>query len=151
MCSWIIEVQAGDKVILSFESFDLEEEAVCQYDYVLIRDGSSSKSPLIGKFCGKSRPATITSTDNYLWILFNSDSSATSHGFKAIWTSEFVKTILSTTTADFTSTTSSTVSTTRGTTVRGAISPSPSTQTPASSQTPHSGWLIKIRNCAQLL
>lgn len=141
MCSWIIEVQAGDKVILSFESFDLEEEAVCQYDYVLIRDGSSSKSPLIGKFCGKSRPATITSTDNYLWILFNSDSSATSHGFKAIWTSEFVKTILPTTTADFTSTTSSTVATTRGTTVRGA----------ASSQTPHSGWLIKIRNCAQLL
>ena len=144
MCSWIIEVQAGDKVILSFESFDLEEEAVCQYDYVLIRDGSSSKSPLIGKFCGKSRPATITSTDNYLWILFNSDSSATSHGFKAIWTSEFVETILPTTT-------SSTVATTRGTTVRGAISPSPSTQTPASSQTPHSGWLIKIRNCAQLL
>ena len=144
MCSWIIEVQAGDKVILSFESFDLEEEAVCQYDYVLIRDGSSSKSPVIGKFCGKSRPATITSTDNYLWILFNSDSSATSHGFKAIWTSEFVKTILPTTTADFTSTTSSTVATTRGTTV-------PSTQTPASSQTPYSGWLIKIRNCAQLL
>lgn len=144
MCSWIIEVQAGDKVILSFESFDLEEEAVCQYDYVLIRDGSSSKSPVIGKFCGKSRPATITSTDNYLWILFNSDSSATSHGFKAIWTSELVKTILPTTTADFTSTTSSTVATTRGTTV-------PSTQTQASSQTPHSGWLIKIRNCAQLL
>lgn len=144
MCSWIIEVQAGDKVILSFESFDLEEEAVCQYDYVLIRDGSSSKSPLIGKFCGKSRPATITSTDNYLWILFNSDSSATSHGFKAIWTSEFVETILPTTT-------SSTVATTRGTTVRGAISHSTSTQTPASSQTPHSGWLIKIRNCAQLL
>ena len=141
MCSWIIEVQAGDKVILSFESFDLEEEAVCRYDYVLIRDGSSSKSPLIGKFCGKSRPATITSTDNYLWILFNSDSSATSHGFKAIWTSEFVKTILPTTPADFTSTTSSTVATT-GTTVRDGISPSPSTPTPASSQTPHSGWLI---------
>lgn len=139
MCSWIIEVQAGDKVILSFESFELEEDAVCRYDYVLIRDGSSSKSPLIGKFCGKSRPATITSTDNYLWILFNSDSYATSHGFKAIWTSEFVKTI--TTTADFTSTTSSTAATTRGTTVRDARSPSPSTPRASNPQTPHSGWL----------
>lgn len=88
MCAWIIQVQPGDKVVLSFESFALEDNAVCKYDYVQIRDGLSSKSPMIGKFCGASRPATITSTGNYLWIGFRSDSSATEQGFKAVWTTE---------------------------------------------------------------
>lgn len=88
MCAWIIQVQPGDKIVLSFESFALEDDAVCKYDYVQILDGLSSKSPLIGKFCGTSRPATITSTENYLWIGFRSDSSATEQGFKAVWTTE---------------------------------------------------------------
>lgn len=88
VCAWIIKTQPGDKVVLSFEAFALESNAVCQYDYVLVRDGSSSKSPMVGKFCGTSRPATITSTGNYLWIGFRSDSSSTEQGFKAVWTTE---------------------------------------------------------------
>ena len=88
VCSWIIRIQSGDKVVLSFETFSLEDHAVCQYDYVIIRDGSSAKSPIIGKFCGTDRPATITSTGNYLWIGFRSDSSTTSQGFKAVWATE---------------------------------------------------------------
>ena len=88
VCSWIIKVQPGDKVVLTFQTFVLEDNAICQYDYVLIRDGSSSKSPMIGKFCGTSRPATITSAGNYLWLEFRSDSTATRRGFKAIWEAE---------------------------------------------------------------
>lgn len=86
VCSWIIQVQPGDKVLLSFESFAVEGHEVCQYDYVLIRDGESSKSPMIGKFCGTSRPATITSTGNHLSVTFRSDSSTTDQGFRAVWT-----------------------------------------------------------------
>lgn len=86
VCSWIIQVQPGDKVVLSFESFAVEGHEVCQYDYVLIRDGESSKSPMIGKFCGTSRPATITSTGNHLLVTFRSDSSTTDQGFRAVWT-----------------------------------------------------------------
>lgn len=116
VCSWIIQVQPGDKVVLSFETFALEDNAVCQYDYVLIRDGRSSKSPMIGKFCGTSRPATITSTANYLWIGFRSDSSTTKQGFKAIWTSDK----------------SAAVST---------ASPTTSQTTPSRTPTPQEGWL----------
>lgn len=90
VCAWVIETQTGDKVVLTFETFALEENPVCQYDYVLIRDGSTSKSPMIGKFCGSSRPATITSTGNFLWIGFRSDSSTTKMGFKATWRAEKV-------------------------------------------------------------
>lgn len=88
VCAWVIETQSGNKVVLTFETFALEDNSVCQYDYVLIRDGSSSKSPMVGKFCGTSRPATITSTGNFLWIGFRSDSSTTKMGFKASWKAE---------------------------------------------------------------
>lgn len=88
VCAWVIETQTGDKVVLTFETFALEDNSVCQYDYVLIRDGSSARSPMVGKFCGTSRPATITSTGNFLWIGFRSDSSTTKMGFKASWTTE---------------------------------------------------------------
>lgn len=88
VCAWVIETQTGDKVVLTFEAFALEDNSVCQYDYVLIRDGSSARSPMVGKFCGTSRPATITSTGNYLWIGFRSDSSTTKMGFKASWKTE---------------------------------------------------------------
>ena len=84
-CAWVVKTQPGDKVVLTFETFALEDNSVCQYDYVIIRDGSTSKSPMIGKFCGTSRPATITSTHNFLWIGFRSDSSTTKQGFKAVW------------------------------------------------------------------
>lgn len=85
VCAWVVKTQPGDKVMLTFETFALEDNSICQYDYVIIRDGSTSKSPMIGKFCGTSRPATITSTGNFLWIGFRSDSSTTKKGFKAVW------------------------------------------------------------------
>ena len=88
VCAWVVKTEPGDKVVLTFETFALEDNSVCQYDYVIIRDGSTSKSPMIGKFCGTSRPATITSTGNFLWIGFRSDSSTTKQGFKAMWKAE---------------------------------------------------------------
>ena len=91
VCSWIIRLQPGEKVVLSFETFSLEDHLFCQYDYVIIRDGSSSKSPMVGKFCGEDRPATITSTSNHLWIDFRSDSSTTAQGFKAAWKTEKIE------------------------------------------------------------
>jgi hypothetical protein len=43
---------------------------------------------MIGKFCGSSKPATITSSGNSLWVEFRSDSSDTKRGFLARWEAE---------------------------------------------------------------
>lgn len=137
VCTWIIEVQPGDKVVLSFESFALEDNAFCDYDYLIIRDGLSSRSPLIGKFCGTSRPATITSTDNYLWILFRSDSSTTSQGFKAVWTSE--KSVVLENSPAATTTKSSPTAITSPTTIQNPSSSTPSTPRSSASAAPNSG------------
>lgn len=74
---------------LTFDTFELEPESVCKYDYVLIRDGSSASDHMIGKFCGSSKPATITSSGRSLWVEFRSDSSDRRPGFLARWETEF--------------------------------------------------------------
>lgn len=48
-----------------------------------VRDGDSSESPLLGKFCGSSLPENVTSSGNTLWMRFKSDSSVQGDGFVA--------------------------------------------------------------------
>jgi cubilin len=48
-----------------------------------IRNGETSDSTLIGRYCGSSIPAPIHSSAHSLWIKFKSDSSVQNHGFRA--------------------------------------------------------------------
>ena len=41
VCAWVVKTEPGDKVVLTFETFALEDNPVCQYDYVIVRDGST--------------------------------------------------------------------------------------------------------------
>ena len=75
---------------LSFSSsrivmLSLEFDYMCQYDYVEVRDGDSSDSQIIKRFCGNERPAPIRSTGSSLHILFHSDGSKNFDGFHAIF------------------------------------------------------------------
>uniref|UniRef100_A0A3Q1MEG4 Inactive serine protease PAMR1 n=1 Tax=Bos taurus TaxID=9913 RepID=A0A3Q1MEG4_BOVIN len=63
----------------------LEFDYMCQYDYVEVRDGDSSDSQIIKRFCGNERPAPIRSTGSSLHILFHSDGSKNFDGFHAIF------------------------------------------------------------------
>lgn len=63
----------------------LEFDYMCQYDYVEVRDGDSSDSQIIKRFCGNERPAPIQSTGSSLHILFHSDGSKNFDGFHAIF------------------------------------------------------------------
>lgn len=92
VCVWIVNVEPGEKVVLTFESFSLEESTICKYDYVLIRDGGSSSSAEVGKYCGNNKPATITSSGSSLWVDFRSDSSTTKSGFQVHWRTEGFRT-----------------------------------------------------------
>lgn len=64
----------------------MEED--CSKDYVLVRNGRSEDSPIMGKFCGSHTVARLTSTTSFVTIVFHSDEFGTAKGFK-IMTTEF--------------------------------------------------------------
>lgn len=51
-CEWVISAEKGFGVKLIFNIFDLEDEAKCTYDYIELFDGSDTKAPRLGRYCG---------------------------------------------------------------------------------------------------
>ena len=56
---------------------------IFRYDFVSVRDGGTSQSPLVGRYCGHSLPPSHLSTGNQLVIRFKSDHSVSHEGFRA--------------------------------------------------------------------
>lgn len=83
-CEYSIAAPLGKAINLEFSEFDVERNSYpdCDYDRLEVYDGTDANSTQIGKFCGESAPKII-STLNHLFLRFESDSSITSHGFKA--------------------------------------------------------------------
>ena len=54
-----------------------------RYDFVSVRDGGTTQSPLVGRYCGHSLPSSHLSTGNQLVIRFKSDHSVSHEGFRA--------------------------------------------------------------------
>ena len=86
-CIYTIAQPTGTVIMLNFLSMDIESHDCdydyydycdpCSYDYIgtpsgdylEIRDGPSSDSPLLGeKLCGNEIPSSIQSSQNKLWI-----------------------------------------------------------------------------------
>lgn len=87
-CTWYIRVIPGNLIRLSFDSFNLEYHVDCNFDYVEVYDnGTVETGNKIGRFCGRSVPPSITSTDSELTLLFVSDSSLSTEGFSATYVS----------------------------------------------------------------
>ncbi|XP_056290732.1 cubilin [Pseudoliparis swirei] len=87
-CTWYITVAPGNLVRLSFDSFNIEYHAECNFDYLELYDnGTAQTGTKIGRYCGRSVPPSITSTDNLLTLLFVTDSSLGSEGFSASYVS----------------------------------------------------------------
>ncbi|XP_030624670.1 LOW QUALITY PROTEIN: cubilin [Chanos chanos] len=84
-CIYIIRLPRSETVYLNFTHIDLEIHSGCNFDYVEVRDGTAETAPLIGKYCGTTLPAPITSTTNGLFIRFKSDASISRAGFRAIY------------------------------------------------------------------
>jgi len=74
---------AGKKIKMTFAAFSLENDWRCGWDYLTIVDGNGRE--LLGKSCGSVKPATVTSQTNKVKVVFHSDSSVTSTGFKIDW------------------------------------------------------------------
>ncbi|CAH1121617.1 unnamed protein product [Ceutorhynchus assimilis] len=86
-CIWTITVNPGSQIMLKFTNFTLESYSSCRYDWLEVRNGGTSSSPLIGKYCGNTYQKTIPSHTNKLYLKFNSDMSKTGPGFRIEWSS----------------------------------------------------------------
>lgn len=80
-CVWRIVGSPGDKVILNITSINIKPSDGCRYDYLEVREGFYHGSKLIGRFCGRSPPPTITSSTTRLWVAYR--TSANRNNFKA--------------------------------------------------------------------
>ncbi|CAH2083519.1 unnamed protein product [Euphydryas editha] len=93
LCEYKIKTNLDTKIRIEFKSFKLERSFRCKYDYLKIYDGPSSDSRLVGRFCGTNHPKSYTSNSNHLFIIFKSDHSTASEGFKITYESICSKTI----------------------------------------------------------
>ena len=77
LCQWIIQLPPQYRVRLEFMDFQLEASTGCQYDFVLVMDGSPSSPTALGKFCGNSSKSVVDSRTNVMTVLFKSDETKT--------------------------------------------------------------------------
>ncbi|CAL1294950.1 unnamed protein product [Larinioides sclopetarius] len=87
-CNWIVTAPNSGKVRIHFQSFDLEPEQDCAYDYVQVFDGFET-SPSLGKFCGNKIPPDLMSSGFRLLIRFQSDDSISGKGFSLVFSEVF--------------------------------------------------------------
>jgi len=81
LCTWHISVDPGEKIALRFNSFSLEEDGSCEKAKLIVRDGNSKDSNVLGVYCGNTRPPELTSTGNLLRMQFTSSEGAEGKGF----------------------------------------------------------------------
>lgn len=80
-CIWILKSSIGNRIVLNFIAFELEEDEFCNEDYVEIREQDSA-GLLLGLFCGLNLPTNTTSGSS-LWVKFHSNSLGSAKGFTA--------------------------------------------------------------------
>lgn len=65
---WSVVAPSEYRVKIEFSKFDLYRCEDCKCDYLIIRDGPSSQSELIGKYC--SGPGIVYTPGNHVWMEF---------------------------------------------------------------------------------
>lgn len=85
-CEWRVTATHGERIVLNVTQLDLHEVDNCKHDYLEVRDGYWYRAPLLGRFCGKKTPDTITSTGSRLLITYITSSKQVGHqGFTAVY------------------------------------------------------------------
>ena len=83
LCTWLIAPPCAKSVTLSFTQLNTE----AKYDGVVVYDGHSLSSPLLGAYSGTTIPSSITSSGGEMLVVFVSDYATTLQGFSANYTS----------------------------------------------------------------
>jgi len=69
---------------VNFIEFDVEDNSVCEHDYVEVRDGGDAGAPVLARLCGHEVFSTFVSSGNQLYFTFHSDEYVSRQGFRAI-------------------------------------------------------------------
>ncbi|KAI8479963.1 hypothetical protein Bbelb_423080 [Branchiostoma belcheri] len=93
-CNWTIAIGVPvSSVVLTFDTFKLEYDPNCEYDYVEVWERRLEEEHLLGRFCGNNEtqdnfpPAQVRSESRQLTVMFRSDAWVTSGGFNASYVS----------------------------------------------------------------
>ncbi|XP_077925651.1 bone morphogenetic protein 1 isoform X3 [Halichoerus grypus] len=86
-CEWVIVAEEGYGVELVFQTFEVEEETDCGYDYMELFDGYDSTAPRLGRYCGSGPPEEVYSAGDSVLVKFHSDDTITKKGFHVRYTS----------------------------------------------------------------
>ncbi|XP_012276352.1 cubilin [Orussus abietinus] len=81
-CEWLIQVPPGEKIKLDWITFNLEESRSCHFDFVEVYSGSTTDSPLVGRYCGSDLPPSVKLESNVVLLVFRSDWSYNAEGFR---------------------------------------------------------------------
>ncbi|XP_063074737.1 ovochymase-2 [Engraulis encrasicolus] len=81
---WKIKVAEGERVRLTFASFNLVPESCL--DYVDVYDGDQASADRLARFCGGTNPAPVVSSSNTMVVRFKTDATQSSGGFRAMYT-----------------------------------------------------------------
>ncbi|XP_067134269.1 bone morphogenetic protein 1-like [Centruroides vittatus] len=88
ICQWVLEVPIG-QVVLSFETFYINDDEDCQSDYIEVIDGDiDSGRVILDKVCGNKAPGVIVSTDNKLTVTYVSKNRNKKNKFSANFVKE---------------------------------------------------------------
>ncbi|XP_071508868.1 bone morphogenetic protein 1-like [Diadema antillarum] len=73
-CDWSIAVPGESALKFEFLDIDLAEpdDGKCDDSYVELREGLGELAPLIGRFCGNTKPDTIFIDGGAIWVRFKS-------------------------------------------------------------------------------
>ncbi|XP_043273312.1 cubilin-like [Venturia canescens] len=82
LCDWKIQLPKGERLRLTWTSFELETHGYCAFDYVKVFAGPDTSSPIVGTYCGKTLPGSVTIDSNEVLIVFKSDGSNEYKGFQ---------------------------------------------------------------------
>lgn len=78
--SWKIEVPQGQRVKLTVLFINLEYSTHCIRDSIIVRDTFLSRK--YTSYCGDTLPVGYLSTDNVVYVIFQSDEFQVGTGFK---------------------------------------------------------------------
>ncbi len=76
---------SGAKVKYTFNSFSVEQNTSCTWDYLTVYNGVNTSAPQIGNYCGYSNPPSFTASnaDGAITFKFRSDGVVTKAGWDA--------------------------------------------------------------------
>lgn len=82
-CKWLIHPNGATDITLSFSFFNVENG----HDSVIVYDGGTTSSTVLGSFTGTTLPNSLTSTGGNMLVRFKTDNATGGQGWIANYTS----------------------------------------------------------------